>query len=260
MAAKAICGGSRSRLRHQRQQPRSGSLGVGLQGAFTVAPGDQAAQREGDLQRYSAERQRQPPGQMPEGQRQRDAHAAATATVIATSSDASASSRRGPPRGQRRSRAAMRRPSQATGCSALGGSPKSRVEQTGQQHRRGGQGPGLDQGASPHGGREASEALPDRQLVYDCRRTPTTPVWQGRHMDDIPTSIPGVTVTIAETAVRVASERPLTILSSAIVGGGVTEARDIVNMHVDDVAPTRVPKTTCARSRRVWASRRPSSV
>ena len=61
-------------------------------------------------------------------------------------------------------------------------------------------------------------------------------------MDDIPTSIPGVTVTIAETAVRVASERPLTILSSAMVGGGLTEARDIVNMHVDDVAPDARPE------------------
>ncbi len=61
-------------------------------------------------------------------------------------------------------------------------------------------------------------------------------------MDDIPTSIPGVTVTIAETAVRVASERPLTILSSAMVGGGITEARDIVNMHVDDVAPDARPE------------------
>ena len=61
-------------------------------------------------------------------------------------------------------------------------------------------------------------------------------------MDDIPTSIPGVTVTIAESAVRVASERPLTILSSAIVGGGLTEVRDIVNMHVDDVAADARPE------------------
>ena len=61
-------------------------------------------------------------------------------------------------------------------------------------------------------------------------------------MDDVPTSIPGVTVTIAETAVRVASEQPLTILSSAMVGGGITEARDIVDVHVDDVAPDARPE------------------
>jgi adenosylcobinamide hydrolase len=55
-------------------------------------------------------------------------------------------------------------------------------------------------------------------------------------MSDSATTIPGIIVTIAETAVRVASDRPLTVLSSAMIGGGLTEARDIVNMHVDDVA------------------------
>ena len=32
---------------------------------------------------------------------------------------------------------------------------------------------------------------------------------------------------------RVTSERPLAVLSSAVGGGGLCSARDIVNMHVD---------------------------
>ena len=55
-------------------------------------------------------------------------------------------------------------------------------------------------------------------------------------MSDTATTIPGIIVTIAETAVRVASDRPLTVLSSAMIGGGLTETRHVVNMHVADVA------------------------
>ena len=60
-------------------------------------------------------------------------------------------------------------------------------------------------------------------------------------MNDTATTIPGITVTIAETAVRVASEPTLTVLSSAMIGGGLTAAHDIVNMHVDDVAADSRP-------------------
>jgi adenosylcobinamide hydrolase len=47
------------------------------------------------------------------------------------------------------------------------------------------------------------------------------------------TTIPGMTVVIDEKAVRVTSARPLAVLSSAVVGGGLCGAHDIVNMHVD---------------------------
>jgi adenosylcobinamide hydrolase len=46
--------------------------------------------------------------------------------------------------------------------------------------------------------------------------------------------LPGVTVTIAPRAVRVSSDAPLAVLSSAVVGGGSGETREIVNLHVDD--------------------------
>jgi len=53
-------------------------------------------------------------------------------------------------------------------------------------------------------------------------------------MTDAPiTPIPGITVVIDRLAVRVTSARPLTVLSSAVVGGGLGSARHIVNMHVD---------------------------
>ena len=53
-------------------------------------------------------------------------------------------------------------------------------------------------------------------------------------MTDAPdTAIPGIAVVIDEKAVRVTSERPLAVLSSAVVGGGLCSARDIVNIHVD---------------------------
>ena len=46
--------------------------------------------------------------------------------------------------------------------------------------------------------------------------------------------LPGITVTIGPRAVRVSSEAPLAILSSAVVGGGQDELREILNCHVDD--------------------------
>ncbi|MCX6372569.1 MAG: adenosylcobinamide amidohydrolase [Actinobacteria bacterium] len=53
-------------------------------------------------------------------------------------------------------------------------------------------------------------------------------------MTDAPdTTIPGIAVVIDEKAVRVTSALPLAVLSSAVVGGGLCSARDIVNMHVD---------------------------
>lgn len=47
------------------------------------------------------------------------------------------------------------------------------------------------------------------------------------------TTIPGIAVAIDEKAVRVTSARPLAMLSSAVVGGGLCSAHDIVNLHVD---------------------------
>jgi iron complex transport system ATP-binding protein len=46
--------------------------------------------------------------------------------------------------------------------------------------------------------------------------------------------IPGVAVRIDAAAVLVSSERDLSILSSAVAGGGYGRYRAIVNMHVDD--------------------------
>jgi iron complex transport system ATP-binding protein len=46
--------------------------------------------------------------------------------------------------------------------------------------------------------------------------------------------LPGVSVTVGPRLVRVHSERPLTVLSSAVVGGGASSTRDILNVHVDD--------------------------
>jgi iron complex transport system ATP-binding protein len=46
--------------------------------------------------------------------------------------------------------------------------------------------------------------------------------------------LPGVTVSIGRRAVRVSSEEPLAVLSSAVVGGGFGTTRDVVNVHVDD--------------------------
>jgi iron complex transport system ATP-binding protein len=46
--------------------------------------------------------------------------------------------------------------------------------------------------------------------------------------------LPGISVTAGRGAVRVTSERPLTVLSSAVVGGGLGSVREILNVHVDD--------------------------
>jgi adenosylcobinamide hydrolase len=46
--------------------------------------------------------------------------------------------------------------------------------------------------------------------------------------------LPGVSVDIGTRLVHVRSAEPLTVLSSAVVGGGACVAREILNMHVDD--------------------------
>ena len=46
--------------------------------------------------------------------------------------------------------------------------------------------------------------------------------------------LPGITVTTGPRAVRVSSTTPLAILSSAVVGGGAGDLREILNVHVDD--------------------------
>jgi adenosylcobinamide hydrolase len=46
--------------------------------------------------------------------------------------------------------------------------------------------------------------------------------------------LPGITVSIGSRAVRVSSEEPLAVLSSAVVGGGFGAVREILNVHVDD--------------------------
>ena len=51
--------------------------------------------------------------------------------------------------------------------------------------------------------------------------------------DTLDTTIPGITAEIDEEAVVVTSARPLAVLSSAVVGGGLGSTRCIVNMHVD---------------------------
>ena len=52
--------------------------------------------------------------------------------------------------------------------------------------------------------------------------------------DDHQQPLPGITVQTGRRAVRVSSERPLTVLSSAVVGGGYGSTREILNVHVDD--------------------------
>ena len=46
--------------------------------------------------------------------------------------------------------------------------------------------------------------------------------------------LPGITVTTCPRAVRVSSENPLSVLGSAVVGGGTGTTREILNVHVDD--------------------------
>ena len=65
-------------------------------------------------------------------------------------------------------------------------------------------------------------------------------------MPSLDTTIAGVAVAIDETVVRVTSARPLTLLSSALVAGGFGSAREIVNMHVDDVSPDSSPAADLA--------------
>ena len=68
--------------------------------------------------------------------------------------------------------------------------------------------------------------------------------------DPLDTTIAGIAVSVDVAAVRVSSRRPLRVLSSALVGGGFGETHDIVDMHVDDVAPGFVAGTRPARLRR----------
>lgn len=50
--------------------------------------------------------------------------------------------------------------------------------------------------------------------------------------DSVEMMIPGIELVIDERAVFVSSAKPLLVLSSAVVGGGLGRARYIVNMHV----------------------------
>jgi iron complex transport system ATP-binding protein len=52
--------------------------------------------------------------------------------------------------------------------------------------------------------------------------------------DDRLQPLAGITVSTGRRAVRVSSERPLTVLSSAVIGGGYGSTREILNVHVDD--------------------------
>lgn len=53
--------------------------------------------------------------------------------------------------------------------------------------------------------------------------------------------IPGVSVEVGSAAVVLVGERPLRVLSSAVVRGGFTEARAIVNLHVHKNDPCLDP-------------------
>jgi iron complex transport system ATP-binding protein len=52
--------------------------------------------------------------------------------------------------------------------------------------------------------------------------------------DDQQQPLPGITLTTGRRALRVSSERQLTVLGSAVVGGGWGSTREILNVHVDD--------------------------
>jgi adenosylcobinamide amidohydrolase len=54
--------------------------------------------------------------------------------------------------------------------------------------------------------------------------------------------LPGLRVAIDTRAVVVAAERPLRVLSSAVLRGGLVEARAIVNLHVDKDHPCADPE------------------
>jgi len=53
--------------------------------------------------------------------------------------------------------------------------------------------------------------------------------------------VPGVSVEVGPAAVVLVGERPLRVLSSAVVRGGFTEARAIVNLHVHKKDPCLDP-------------------
>jgi hypothetical protein len=55
-------------------------------------------------------------------------------------------------------------------------------------------------------------------------------------------AIPGIALSIDDTAVRIASQEPLTVLSSAVVGGELRAARHIINMRSEKITMTHVPK------------------
>jgi adenosylcobinamide amidohydrolase len=64
--------------------------------------------------------------------------------------------------------------------------------------------------------------------------------------DRAETTIPDIRVAIDEHGVSLRSERLLFVLSSAVVGGGFYRARDIVNMHVDDMPHGTSPEDELA--------------
>lgn len=64
--------------------------------------------------------------------------------------------------------------------------------------------------------------------------------------DRAETTIPDTQVAIDELGVSLHSGRLLTVVSSAVVGGGFCRVRDIVNMHVDDMPPGTSPEDELA--------------
>ena len=59
-------------------------------------------------------------------------------------------------------------------------------------------------------------------------------------------AITGVTLRVDAEAVVVTAEAPLTVLSSAVVGGGIAKARALVNLHVPKNFPCEAPETVLA--------------
>jgi adenosylcobinamide hydrolase len=64
--------------------------------------------------------------------------------------------------------------------------------------------------------------------------------------DRAETTISATHVAIDELGVSLRSGRLLTVVSSAVVGGGFCRVHDIVNMHVDDMPPGTSPKDELA--------------
>jgi adenosylcobinamide hydrolase len=64
--------------------------------------------------------------------------------------------------------------------------------------------------------------------------------------DHAETTIPETQVALDELGVSLRSGRLLTVVSSAVVGGGFCRVRDIVNMHVDDMPPGTSPEDELA--------------